>query len=372
MNTTIRWVGGTVLVSMAFAYALVPTARVDWRPRSDNVSLRSEAWQTSARDLQVLKEIRLRAVSKALARALPLARSGDATFRFEAPLTAPSAARIERVMRVELDVVAPGGAAYPVAVIANADSGALITTYLRTVVLPEATGQPCVVVFSASPRNLTWPGVPATDRLLGTCGFYAAFGEPGAANKRWLIETQFRAAVHLQRPAALAADTTLADHQFFARTGKSDVLACQLGRADACLALLTPLPLQLEEANPWWRPSREMFDLARTAVPATESFSHDDASRGSSWIEAGLLAELAAELGAERFGQLWRDQRPLPESYAALEGRPLEAWIQRYVSRRVVPFVPGSGLLSLPLGLAIALALFSTFVGIRFARREMS
>lgn len=385
MNSIVRWVGGTALFSLTLAYALVPSPRDVSRSSTDDMSVRREAWQTSARDLQFMKLIRTRAVSKELARALPSAlppalplalpsaQRFAATFRFEAPLTALSAARIERVMQNELDVLAPGGAAYPVAVIANVDSSALGDNYFRTVVLPEAPGQPCVVVFNISPRDVRWPGVAATDRLLGTCGFYAAFGEPGAANTRWLLATQMRAAVHLQRPAALAADTGRIDHKDLSRLGQSDVLSCQVGRADSCLALFSPAPPRFDDSYRWWwRPSREIFELERTGVPATALFGVNDGSMGTDWIAAGLLAELAADLGPERFGQLWRDDRPLPESYAELEGRPLAAWIQLYVSRRVTPFQPGSGLLPLPLALAIALTALATYVGIRLARREMS
>ena len=74
--------------------------------------------------------------------------------------------------------------------------------------LPERPGDACVVVFRLPTAQRTSFTPAATQRLLGTCAFYAAFGQPGEGTQRWLAETRGVSARYLVRPSAFADDTT--------------------------------------------------------------------------------------------------------------------------------------------------------------------
>ena len=101
--------------------------------------------------------------------------------------------------------------------------------------LPTEPSGACTIVLRYPPLHQRTIGVSATDRLLGTCGFFAAFGEPGAGMRRWLLETNMSKAGFLQPPAAAServTDLTLQWYNVF--DGDIEFHACRAGRATAC------------------------------------------------------------------------------------------------------------------------------------------
>lgn len=371
MNSIWRTIGLSLVAGLALAIVVKPRAREPFRPFGEYSRISAEA-RTASADADLLAQITSRAEAKEMARRLPPGRPGDATFRFEAPLTPAAAARIEKSLREELAAIAPQGTAHPIVVIARVDSVALGGSYRRLVVLPDDADDPCVVVFGVSPQNLRYPGVFATDRLLGSCGFYAAFGTPGPGMAQWMRETNLELASHYQRPSALGEGVDPIDVRSLGNEPLRALASCAARREGACLTALESPRVTWEEFWPWRRPSRELYDQAPSAVPGAVAFNRYGVSINENWLRAGLLSDLARELGDERFGAIWRDERALAEAYEAREGRAFHDWVRDRVTARVEPYQPGPWIAGVPLALALALAGASAYAGIRFAKREMS
>jgi hypothetical protein len=371
MNTAWRSIGLSALAGVLFVIAIKPAPRPAFRFESDVSVLASEA-RTAAADADLLARITSRAEAAEMARALPPGRPGDAVFRFDAPLTPAAAARIEKSMREELAAIAPRGTAHPITVIARMDSFALGGSYRRTVVLPESADDPCVVIMGLSPQNLKYPGVFATDRLLGSCGFYAAFGAPGRGVAQWMRATNLELATHFQRPSSMGEGIDSIDVSSLANEPIRALASCAARRGDACVHALESPRTRWEDLWPWRRPSRALYERAPGAVPGVVAFDRYGNSIDANWLRAGLLSDLAAELGSERFGAIWRDDRSPAEAYEAREGRAFDEWIRERVLARVAPYRPGPWVAGVPLALALAVSGAAVYAGIRFARRELS
>lgn len=374
MKPMLRWVGITALFAIVLAVALRPRgAPLIERDTNPDLTRARVAWQTANADVAWLRDLASRVKAYELARALPPARGGAVVSRHVAPISPAAAARVERILHAELATLAPQGPRHPIALIVIADSAAMGGNYKRHVVLPERDDQPCVIVFGTSPQNLRYPGTPATDRLLGTCGFYAAFGMPSKTMERWILETRLATAAYSMRPAALDEAREAVDPSYAVTRGQLPIASCAAGRAAGCLILLDPKPMSFDETNYFWRrPSREVFDASRSLHPYAESFDAGTGYQLRQWTQLGLLAELSIAMGPERFALLWRDERPIAEAYEALEGRPIAEWIRTHVATRVEPYQPGPGLPALPWTLALVVVSGSGWLGIRYARRVMS
>lgn len=372
MKSSWRTIALSAAAALVLAFAVMPRSRPTFRPWGELTGL-SEQWRSAEADYYLLQTITSRAEAREVARALPAVRPGDAIFRFEAPLPAAAAARIEKSLREELAVIAPNGTAYPIAVVARVDSAALGGLYRRTVVLPDSPDEPCVVVFGVSPQNLRYPGVLATDRLLGTCGFYAAFGAPGRGMAEWMRGTNLALAAFYQRPSALGDGVERIEVRHLADATTRALAACAASRPGACAAALESPRVPWEEVWPWRRPTKALYERTPSAVPGVVTFTREySGSTESAWLRAGLLSDLAGELGAERFAALWRDERVPTETFEAREGRAFDDWVRDRVVARVEPYAPGPGVAGVPLALALALAGAAAFAGIRYAKREMS
>jgi hypothetical protein len=93
---------------------------------------------------------------------------------------------------------------------------------------------------------------------------------------------------------------------------------------------------------PWWA-SRAVLACGKGRA----EFCREAVGLGD-WIPVGprfgryslaypseLPAALIAELGPERFGELWRSDAPIPESFERLSGTSFDPWVMQFVQRRI-------------------------------------
>ncbi len=85
-------------------------------------------------------------------------------------------------------------------------------------------------------------------------------------------------------------------------------LACGKGRAEFC---------------------REAVGVGGWAPESTRN------GRFSLAYPSELPAALLAELGPERFGELWRSDASIPDSFERLTGTPFDPWAMEFVQRRI-------------------------------------
>lgn len=381
MSALLRWTAGTVVAGAVIVGVLMPKAENDLfrNARQERTDSLWSAWISSAEQTRLLKRVVDRAEAREIAReiagALPRVRTEVPLVRIDPRIGRESAERVRR--RFEHEVREAGGDAsrYPLAFVVRIDSTNPTQIYQRAVALPERAGDPCTVVMTVpfTLRNTLFP--VATQRLLGTCAFYAAHGAPGPEVERWLRDTRVASAQYIARPNAFVGDTgdlKLGVRWYGWNTDAAALVRCRTGTEEACLRWLSPDPA----APALFEQSREgvrAIDRTplSTVAPGTEAYQSGSWGGDLYLLRGGLLGTMASELGPERFGSLWRDTRPLEESFRANEGRTLGAWVADYVAERTEPYVAGPGLRLLPIVLSLALVVGATLLGIfRSPRRQ--
>jgi hypothetical protein len=230
--------------------------------------------------------------------------------------------------------------------------------YERAVVIPARDDQPCAVMVSVGTRRGR-PAIPAAvDRIVGTCGFYARFGMPGAPIHEWLAETQGLSAISDEPPHTEV-------HPPRMRIAGRDVAravpiaSCLAGRDDPCGEVFF-------SANAWWGASGPFteLDAARGVFRASPGWANSMAFTN--------LARLREALGDERFGELWRSPLPGPMAYENLEGRHIATFVRGELLKDFQPHRPGPLHAGLPLALGIAIGAGFGVLAIRRTPRARS
>ena len=179
---------------------------------------------------------------------------------------------------------------------------------------------------------------PPRETTLGACGFYAAYGRPGSGMLAWLDHTTWRAAGY-----ATFARSDAERAPWIARwvdapgvEGLLEALlldegsvhlsaqGCANGARGACWAFVN------DSANGAAGnstlgvvvPDQRFRRVGRGAVEAADP-------------RPRLLDDLRHAIGEERFAQLWRDARPLPEAFAAITGQSLDGWLSAWARSSV-------------------------------------
>lgn len=377
MRTLLQWTVGSVIAGGVIVGILVPKDendlfRSEQQTRAD--SLWTE-WTTAAEKLRMLKRVVDRAEAREISRALPPVRAAAPFVRIDPRVGSESAQRVRRRFEDELRDAGGGEPRHPLALVVRLDSTNATGIYLRAVALPEHTGDPCTIVLTV-PFN--WRNVlhlEATQRLLGTCAFYAAHGAPGPGVERWLRETRAASAQYIQLPGAFAGESAklnLSVRWYGFGADAAALVRCRTGAEESCLRFISPDPAR----PPIFEESRGGAVIDRTPLatvaPGTE-VDHSGFWGGDRYLLRGvLLGTLAAELGPERFGALWRDPRSLEESFRANEGRTLGAWVAEYVAARTEPYVAGPGLAMLPIALSLALLVGATLLAVYRSPRQLT
>ena len=242
--------------------------------------------------------------------------------------------------------------------------------------LPDSTDRTtCVVVLQAGywildllkTRRLRWAGQFRTNLKdsFGPCAFYAAYGNPSKPVRHWLANRNFDLALspvwdeagNVERTAWWLVDSRSGRWwwEMIYRLSPSTV-GCLAGRATECKgAVLDGVDYAFDDSLP------------RVVVPGRRW-----------WLRQGLvpgeryLADVARDVGHDRFLRFWNSPFPVDTSLAeALKmpiGRWTERWERRYVRR--VPLGPAAprsaSLLAMLLG-AVAV----TTVALTAQRRQV-
>ncbi len=181
---------------------------------------------------------------------------------------------------------------------------------------------------------------------LGPCAFYAAFGSPGRPVRQWMAERNFDLALY---PTWAPSDRPNATERsrFGPRGWWWDAIyrsppatvGCLGGRAPACRAA-----------------------VLRGTEPTVDSVARVVESEGRWWLGQSLipgeryLADVAAEIGPERFLRFWNSPLPVDTSLTLALGKPIGDWTAAWERRfsRPLPLGPAAPLGATTLALLIA------------------
>ena len=217
------------------------------------------------------------------------------------------------------------------------------SVYWASVILGQRTpGQP-----SGVPHLQLW-----LKGVLGPCAFYAAFGAPGQPVRRWLGARAFDLALYPDWDAGPPVASSGAG--FMMNDGRSQwywgfvyhqsfsAVACLAGRAASCRAAVVggadegspdSLPRFMGSNRVWWRSQR---------LVGGERY----------------LADVAREVGPERFVRFWNTSMPVDTALAVALRAPVGEWTKAW-QRRFAPLLPlgpaaplGATLLGVVLGAA--------------------
>lgn len=373
-----RFVALPTLVALALAVLLVPSPRPDrdWyelayadQPSTLAVLRKREALQ---RALTRVEDVTQRVEARERAQRAVAPATAGVTFDLDPRLTEGQRREIMEQVRSEVSASAPGAPRYRLVVIGYVDPrGEWGARYERAVVLPTDATQACTVVLRI-PNALGGAFVRyATDRLLGTCAFYAAFGAPGAGVQQWLLDTNLRRAGFLQPPSALIGDTSRTVIERYNAIDRSEYEACRAGQAEGCAAVFSPTDAPNARLAGFGLRSRG-GTRSLVETPELRIFYPTSLGSESAFVAGGLLAALADSVGAARFTEIWQSPLSPAEAFERQSGRPLTAWVRSHLATRMEPYHAGPAIPRLQALLAFGLALLSTGVAIALTPRVMS
>lgn len=192
--------------------------------------------------------------------------------------------------------------------------------------LPQATdGKRCVALVrlrGSSPAHLNALG---NQSLVGTCGFFAAFGSPGDRVRTWLAATGYRFARRSDWSVARPPATDVTSLYSLSESAGE----CLTGSRAGCAAALWT------NASPNNVGPGSVGRLAWVLDPTVLTSARNAAMRSTTLgsAEDQLLADAARSLGAERFRQFWRASSAPDTAFLAAAGVGLDEWTQQWLSR---------------------------------------
>jgi hypothetical protein len=242
-------------------------------------------------------------------------------------------------------------------------SGALSVNY----VLPRrGSTDRCIVLARVKPWGLNeFSSEASSDRLLGPCAFYEAYGAPGPAIERWLAQGAWGFA---QRAGAIRP--TL----FEGRWERNEVplrymlggrgVACAKGAQAACAeALETPDITGLRV--------RDRLVMTEYNPYIMTSWYSREWSLGSE--SAALLADMARDLGADRFTRFWQSDAEPAVAFRAATNSEISDWTHAWVVKTYHEEKAGPGVSGTAWAWGLALVALSLGVVLRSAeRRQMA
>ncbi len=275
--------------------------------------------------------------------------------------------KVSDAARQELAALGAPTPRYPVTIALRRDE-TVRYHYRRTVVLPREAGAPCTVVIRERARSPQFAGITSGDRVLGTCAFFAVYGEPGRGMLEWLSETRMGTSAYLLDHEM--AETVAARGQSSpvnVLRDSRDVAACRAGREEGCTRLFNAA--EPDEGTSYLRDRVPSFHL-----PGVQSYDPNTLQAGtaSAASTSGLLSALANTLGPAAFARVWQSDAGPAAAFEAETGDPLHTWVARQIARVVMEYQAG------PLPPAGKLAMLTLLIGaiagvtIRFTRRRLS
>lgn len=252
----------------------------------------------------------------------------------------------------------PAQARVPLRVFVTTDSTRW-SFYERAVVTPTSADAPCVVMVRIGSRPNRAIVPVRTDRVVGTCAFYARFGMPGAPIADWLAKTQGLSAI-----SDLPPSNPQRSEPRVRLTGRevaraAPIAACLAGQDEPCVDVFFSAIAWTGLSGPYADlPSAQGVFRASPVWANGRVFSH--------------LANLRASLGDERFGQFWRSPLPPALAYENLEGRPIAEFVRGELLSEVEPYRPGPLHAGFPLALGVAIGAAFGVWAIRRTPRDRS
>ena len=230
--------------------------------------------------------------------------------------------------------------------------------------LPPQPGARCrVFIRTAQPSVIRYAFVSenSAQQIMGPCGFFAAFGEPGPLVRQWLLDGGWQLAIEGSWTVAPKIDVPREDSRIF--KGPSPAIeqlslssggpSCLKGDLDAC-----------ERAA-------VMVDARRRAAQvdgATGSFQLGQRRyyAGSIGFRAGeILSDAVREVGPNRFKAFWTSTDSVPAAFQKATGERWGAFIQRWMAAHYGAIEPGprmSGFAMLASAILVIVALGTTML----------
>jgi hypothetical protein len=242
-------------------------------------------------------------------------------------------------------------------VISRLDRKASNQTLSRVVAPSAATGGRCVVVidiFTGDPWVKMYEGKPLgpVHPLLDACGFYDAFGTPGAEISRDMAEDQH---FYARGYGWIVAPRDTAKHprnySFQRWSSATREVRCLAGDDNACLDELRGKPE--EGYASWWYGYVTTPDGVSTTRAVRRDLPYPSA-----------MNRVALELGPQRFARVWQSPKTLEQAYFDETGRTLGQFVRAQDQHEDGVYVPGAwtswfsmGLTVLAIGLGLGLTM---------------
>jgi len=192
--------------------------------------------------------------------------------------------------------------------------------------LPPATdGNRCVALVRLRGSTSAHLNALRSQSLIGTCGFFAAFGNPGAGMAQWLAAARFRLARQSDWTVARPPATDESSIYSLSRPAGE----CLTGSSSRCDdALLTNAAAGQLVGLPARR-------LAWVLDPGTSwdvpSVRREPITLGSA--DGQFMADVARSLGPERFKTFWQGAGSPTVAFRAAAGMELSQWTQQWLTR---------------------------------------
>ena len=199
----------------------------------------------------------------------------------------------------------------------------------------EADGRAYCITARLTPRVVPnsfsfgrWSPFEETN-VLGPCAFYARHGMPGSGIQGWMQDAGAELAQRsLPIPEDGSIEDALMDVGYFGlRSGLewADLRfeSCVRGSSASCRALmLEPQPRRPADERLAITPA-----IVARGVPLLASVERGPAGLGQA-LEAGMLADLERQFGAEAFGRFWRSSETPTVAFEQAFGTSVDGWVR--------------------------------------------
>jgi hypothetical protein len=205
---------------------------------------------------------------------------------------------------------------------------------------PERSGERCrVFIRTFHPGDIgeAFRTEKSAQHLLGPCGYYAAFGEPGPAIRQWLIAGGWQYAIEGSWTTASVIPEIREDPGIFKGPAPATRLLA-VGSATECMKgdlNLCERIAAMRAASRWMGPQVGAGTYA-ISLGRTRYF------RGAIGYQAGeLLSDAVREMGREKFKAFWTSPDSVPVAYQKASGERWGAFIQRWMIAHYGELHPG-------------------------------
>lgn len=205
---------------------------------------------------------------------------------------------------------------------------------------PERAGDRCRVfirTFDPNDVKQAFTAEKSPQQLLGPCGFFAAFGEPGPAVRQWLVAGGWQYAVDGSWTTAAVIPEWWQDRGIFKGPAPALQLIavggateCMKGDLEVCERIAA-----MRAVSRWMGPQvgagSHALSLGRTRY-----------YRGAIGVQAGeLLSDAVREMGREKFKAFWTSSDSVSVAYEKASGERWGSFLQRWMIAHYGELHPG-------------------------------